>query len=483
MALRHSMRDMIILIPGIMGSVLEQRGNELWSMPRIIGPGLLGNTAVFQPLYLIADHDADPERELLPDGVRATRLMTGIHGIHGLMLGEGYQQISDTILRTFDVVLGSRESDAPANFFHLPYDWRRDNRAAAHRLKRLLDTQLPRWQAATTTAARVILIGHSMGGLVARYYLEALGGWEHCRALFTFGTPHRGSLNALDSLCNKHTLGAADLTELVRSFSSAYQLLPIYPSIWVGDRLCRAAEMEALPDVDHQRVAAGRAFHLEIKDYTAKRHPELSIRIYPIAGTHQPTSQSAFLTDTGKVEISANLPKELPANQDSAWIRDGDGTVPYLAALPIEPPKVQRRLRYAEKHAWLPNNRRALDDLCQELVEMQLDDYIQEFEGELGVRANEPALSLNLPNLHLGEQPLRVSARIENQLEDPEGVLLTLASADTGAVIERELEAIDGGWGSEFTNLPSGVYTVTLQTYAGGPLAPQAVHDVLEIVA
>jgi hypothetical protein len=35
-----------------------------------------------------------------------------------------------------------------------------------------------------------------MGGLVARYYLEVLGGWEKCRALFTFGTPHRGSLNA-----------------------------------------------------------------------------------------------------------------------------------------------------------------------------------------------------------------------------------------------------------------------------------------------
>src|SRR5262245_34815913 len=124
MAQQQTMRDIIVLIPGIMGSVLEQRGNELWSMPRIIGPALLGNTAAFQPLYLAAEHDTDPERELLPDGIRATRLMTGIHGIHGLMLGEGYQQISDTILRTFDVTLGNQDRDTPANFFHLPYDWR-----------------------------------------------------------------------------------------------------------------------------------------------------------------------------------------------------------------------------------------------------------------------------------------------------------------------------------------------------------------------
>jgi hypothetical protein len=118
-----------------------------------------------------------------------------------------------------------------------------------------------------------------------------------------------------------------------------------------------------LPNVDHQRAIAGRAFHLEIRQQTAQRPAEMSSRIYPIAGTYQPTFQSAFLTNTG-VELSANLPKELPANQDTAWIRDGDGTVSYLASLLIEPPKVQRRIRYAEKHAWLPNNRQALEDLC-----------------------------------------------------------------------------------------------------------------------
>ena len=40
--------------------------------------------------------------------------------------------------------------------------------------------------------AKLILIGHSMGGLVARYFLECLDGWRDTRMLITFGTPHRG---------------------------------------------------------------------------------------------------------------------------------------------------------------------------------------------------------------------------------------------------------------------------------------------------
>ena len=41
-----------------------------------------------------------------------------------------------------------------------------------------------------------------MGGLVARYFIEALGGWEVTRALITFGTPYRGSVNAIDFLAH-----------------------------------------------------------------------------------------------------------------------------------------------------------------------------------------------------------------------------------------------------------------------------------------
>jgi hypothetical protein len=43
---------------------------------------------------------------------------------------------------------------------------------------------------------RIHLIGHSMGGLVARYYVQRLGGDERVHTLVTLGTPHGGTLPA-----------------------------------------------------------------------------------------------------------------------------------------------------------------------------------------------------------------------------------------------------------------------------------------------
>jgi pimeloyl-ACP methyl ester carboxylesterase len=40
---------------------------------------------------------------------------------------------------------------------------------------------------------RLALIGHSMGGLVARYYLQQLGGARRVDTLVTLATPHHGS--------------------------------------------------------------------------------------------------------------------------------------------------------------------------------------------------------------------------------------------------------------------------------------------------
>ncbi len=48
---------------------------------------------------------------------------------------------------------------------------------------------------AATGAARIVLVAHSMGGLVARAYLRKYGGGK-VRRLITIGTPHHGSMHA-----------------------------------------------------------------------------------------------------------------------------------------------------------------------------------------------------------------------------------------------------------------------------------------------
>lgn len=37
------------------------------------------------------------------------------------------------------------------------------------------------------------IVGHSLGGLIARYYAQRLGGDERVRTLVTLGTPHEGT--------------------------------------------------------------------------------------------------------------------------------------------------------------------------------------------------------------------------------------------------------------------------------------------------
>lgn len=104
-----------------------------------------------------------------------------------------------------------------------------------------------------------------MGGLVARHYLEVLNGWHDCRLLVTFGTPHRGSIQALNYLSNGHKIGLQDLTTLVRSFTSIYQLLPIYPVINANGANYRVAELPGLPYINQQRAQKALAFHREIE--------------------------------------------------------------------------------------------------------------------------------------------------------------------------------------------------------------------------
>lgn len=46
---------------------------------------------------------------------------------------------------------------------------------------------------ARTGHRRVDIVGHSLGGLIARYYVQRLGGDAHVRTVVTLGTPHSGT--------------------------------------------------------------------------------------------------------------------------------------------------------------------------------------------------------------------------------------------------------------------------------------------------
>ena len=63
---------------------------------------------------------------------------------------------------------------------------------------------------------RIYIVAHSAGGLVARYYVQLLGGAYYCDGLITLGTPHRGTWVA--------ALGF--MTHLILKAGCLYHMLP-----------------------------------------------------------------------------------------------------------------------------------------------------------------------------------------------------------------------------------------------------------------
>ncbi|CAM5385001.1 esterase/lipase family protein [Streptomyces narbonensis] len=94
-------------------------------------------------------------------------------------------------------VLGRHGRDCVESLNYSPLTC--DLRSAAELLGRRVEEIRAR-----TGHAEVDIVGHSLGGLVARYYVQRLGGDTRVRTLVTLGTPHSGTTVA--PLADAHPL-------------------------------------------------------------------------------------------------------------------------------------------------------------------------------------------------------------------------------------------------------------------------------------
>lgn len=494
MTQRIPMRHMIVLLPGIMGSVLQKNGKDLWSLSgQALVPFLLSSGDNLRELVVAQE---DWQRPSLDDGVQAVRLFETVYNVPGLIDGVGYATICAHLQAQFELTEGSILNPNPAaNFFPFPYDWRRDCRASAQALKRFIDQQLPQWRQHGGPDAKVILLAHSMGGLVSRYYTEVLGGWEQTVALITFGTPHRGAPNALRTLSwgfgakgLKQALlgGSFDvLTEIARSSAAVYQLLPTYPCIPTADGWKRVCELDGLPNVDRRRATEAREqFHNVIFDAVTQNlgTPGYSYRTLPVIGTHQRTYQSAVLED-GVVQLRVDPPAGLDARRAS-----GDGTVPAVSALPPELDLSERRFQQrqfiTEKHGWLPNNSALMAEICD-----QITDLVSETAGMLrgGDQGERPQLRLDLEQLYLAEEEVLVEvaaelARGAGELR-PQDLTVTAQRVDgPGEPVRRALQSasLDAPLSVSLGALPPGLYQVQVVSTTPG-LLPMSIGGAFEV--
>jgi pimeloyl-ACP methyl ester carboxylesterase len=472
--------DLVIFLPGIMGSVLQKDGKDVWAISgQAIGTALTSWGDSLQQLRLEGD---DPDQAKLDDGIRATALMPGAFSFPLLAKSLGYAPLLAAIQRSFELLPGQLDLAQPANFYTFPYDWRRDNRATAKRLQRFIEQQLRAWRNYTGKQdAKVILIGHSMGGLVARYYAEVLEGWRDCRAVITIGTPHRGSVNAVDSLSNG-SKPFTMLTDTVRTFTSAYQLLPIYKCVDSAGTYHRIAEIDGIHGIDRRRAGEALVFHRAIEDAVEAHQQDAQyhefFRTIPIVGTRQPTNQSVTLLD-GKATVRQALPSWIDAQLD-----DGDGTVPRLSATPIELSTEYRETFVAERHAALPNHPGILQDLIERVRHMQVQGLRAIRGPELSPeQASRPALALELEDLYLRSEPITLHASYLNTagLAAPIARLQRFVDGQRLALPHRLFVADAAGWRLALDDLEAGLYQIEVAAGSGGPQAPSPVHDLFEV--
>jgi len=496
------LRDLVILLPGITGSVLQKDGKEVWGTSgRFFWDIVRSRGDALRQLALAED---DPEVDDLEDGVSAPRLIADATLVPGLVKIDGYSTTARMIRDRFRVEEGTIHDDKPANFIEFPYDWRRDNRVAARHLKELIDARLPQWRRYSGAAdAKVILLAHSMGGLVARHYLEVLEGWPDCRLLVTLGTPYRGSLNALNFLANGYKQLTVDMTEPMRTFTSMYQLLPIYAALragvtyrriartcsWEDCPECKKAdaasrtvvETDEIPGISAAGAQGALRFHHEIMD-TVEHHRndsayrEHGYRVIPVVGTRQPTNQSGELL-SGRVIVGTNLPEGI-----DALLGEGDGTVPRLSAIPVELSDEYRQTFFAERHGSLQRNETVLAHV-REIIEQAQVVGLKEIRGaDVDPQAAAfPALSVALDDLYVEGEPVRIRAELVN-MPAPAGPPRALLQPVGGGVTREEVFRPDpDGWVAEVGGLPPGAYRVEVRAPAVGGAAPLPVHDLFEV--
>ncbi|MDP1833388.1 MAG: alpha/beta fold hydrolase [Candidatus Moranbacteria bacterium] len=113
-----------------------------------------------------------------------------IPGIMGSAEVDGIWQI-DPILHIYDDLLESLEENGYSqneNLFEFPYDWRNSNIDSAQKLQTKIEAIRKQ-----TKISKVDVVAHSMGGLVARAYIEGDDYGNDVDKMITLGTPHHGS--------------------------------------------------------------------------------------------------------------------------------------------------------------------------------------------------------------------------------------------------------------------------------------------------
>jgi pimeloyl-ACP methyl ester carboxylesterase len=457
--------DLVVVLPGIMGSTLyDQDDRPVWAASAgalLRAVGTMGGTVrrLRLPDGLGDEHPGD--------GVVPQGLMRDVHALPGIWTPiKGYDRLVARLDRMGFHEASTAPGAPPGNLLLVPYDWRLSNRYNGSRLAGLVEDALERWRAqgGPYTDARVVFVCHSMGGLVARWYVERCGGAEITRKLVTLGTPYRGAAKALDQLVNgvHPRLGPVglDLTALARSMPSMYQLLPEYACIETADGLAKTTEID-VPELTSELVRDAMRFHTDLQAAEAAR-PDSVEMTHAIVGVRQPTRTSIRFDSACRAVALDTL---------DGVDHYGDATVPLGAGVGYALTMDTNRIHHvAEQHGNLQRNEAALDELEAAITA----EPVRWRAGEaVTLRVTAPDLAI------LGE---RVELAVDID-DDTNHAIRVRVTDDTGTELDSRVPRVIGRHArAVFDGLPPGAHTIDVTGVTpGSPVAP--VSTVLLVAA
>lgn len=433
---------LVVVIPGIGGSKLADASGTIVYRDGL-GPLL---SVVRDPSVL------DPNNELRPVGlighcsVICWQLMTGYDGLlNGISKGLGLPP--DRV-----VTAGEELVDPDATVVAFPYDFRRSVEHIANDLDRVVR--------ARAQGRRVVLVAHSMGGLVAAWWWAFLSEGIDVAEIITLGTPYRGAAKALNVLVNGMRIGPyvpQAVTDTVRTWDSVFDLLPHYQVVNGNDKYRYPYELpsgitSAITGFSGKARAAyakNRCLHdaLANKVLESGRNP---FTVYYSQG-HTTLGHASIDTHSDGLVVAKGNPRAIPASWEG-----GDGTVPAFSAIPdVLEDEVYRWRRLRGKHQDLVEEKSVFEHMSE-----HARDRLP--AAARGARRHDvdAYLQLDLEDVVLAGTEAEVRLRVV----DKAGSVLDVGNVggNVGGKRFRAERCDDGWWSAQLPALEEGVHSLML---------------------
>jgi len=443
--IRKTIRHVLIIVPGILGSCLARDGRLIWGGPKVA-------RAFFNPTKALGLRGDG----LSPDpGVEAVGLIKRPAQFPGLSKNDIYDDLVKHLEDRF--VLDE------TNYLVFPYDWRLscevNAKILAYRAWPLLEKKRR-----SDPGAKLVFICHSMGGLVVQYFTDTMGGASETHEVITLGTPFRGSIKALGVMTKGWPPSLPVLRQRFRSLAltlpSVYELLPSYRAIIQSDQL-RVVTRGDLPEDARDDLFSRARRIMAAMDHATVRAYGRTV----IVGSAQPTPQFADVGATGVKILHQWVGRDGPRDER------GDGTVPRQSVTPPEWPDDRHAIPLPQTHIGLPST-----SLVHRILANVLTATPREEQAE-----SRAKLAIEVPDLVPAGEPLTVGCEVaEGDAQIP--LLVELTPLDDWRLVQRRSpRPVEGGLAASFPDLSPGDYRVSVASAVPMPDV-RSVWDLVTVV-